>query len=264
MRSGAGSQKLLLYTALGAGAGIVGVSAVQLAVRATSSDDGYSDPVKQRLTRTYAYLGGSLACTALAATALFRSGMAYRLASFNPMVVAVGSAAALIGCHYWIRSVDYYASPMQKHLALGTFIGLQALLTAPLAALGGPLLMRAALGTGAIVGSLSLTAATAPGDAYLRMTGPLTIGAGLVLGASLGSMFFPGSSLLYNVVMYCGLAVHGGFVFVRTQRLIDQAALAHPRTRFDPINDCVGIYVDTIAIFWRLAAIMSGSSSRKR
>ncbi len=84
---------------------------------------------------------------------------------------------------------------------------MQALLMAPLAALGGPLLMRAAVATGAIVGCISLTAATAPSQAYLSMTGPLAIGAGLVIGASLGSMFFPGANFLYTVVLYGGVSL---------------------------------------------------------
>lgn len=77
---------------------------------------------------------------------------------------------------------------------------------APLAAVGGPLLMRAAIATGAIVGCISLTAASAPSQAYLSMTGPLAVGAGLVMGASLGSVFFPGANFLYSIVLYGGVS----------------------------------------------------------
>lgn len=52
------------------------------------------------------------------------------------------------------RSLDYYESPILKHVALGTFAASQALMLSPLAVLGGPLLMRAAVATGAIVGKL--------------------------------------------------------------------------------------------------------------
>jgi FtsH-binding integral membrane protein len=163
---------------------------------------------------------------------------------------------------YLTRSIDYHESPFAKHLALASFVGCQAVLMAPLAALGGPLLMRAALATGAVVGAISLTAATAPSQAYLSMTGPLAIGAGLIMGASLGSMFFPGANFLYSIVLWGGLALHGGMVFARTQNLID-GATRFPQARFDPINDSLGIYIDTVAIFWRMAMIMSSSQRKK-
>lgn len=51
--------------------------------------------------------------------------------------------------------------------------------------------------------------------------------------------------------------------FAKTQRLID-GAVQHPRARFDPINDCMGIYVDSIAIFWRMVMILSGGGSRRK
>lgn len=87
---------------------------------------------------------------------------------------------------------------------------------------------------------------------------------GLIFGASLGSMFFPGANFLYSIVLYGGLALHGGMVFARTQNLIDGAE-RNPRALFDPINDCMGIYIDSIAIFWRMAMIMSsGGSGRKK
>ena len=123
--------------------------------------------------------------------------------------------------------------------------------------------MRAALATAAVVGAVSLTAATAPSQAYLQMTGPLAIGAGLVVGASLGSLFFPNVGLLYQVVLYGGLALHGAMLFARTQALADGAE-RFPSARFDPINDSLGIYVDTVAIFWRMAMILSNSSARRK
>ena len=50
----------------------------------------------------------------------------------------------------------------------------------------GPLVARAAMYTAAVVGGLSLTAATAPSEKYLHMSGPLSIGLGVVLVASIG------------------------------------------------------------------------------
>ena len=41
--------------------------------------------------------------------------------------------------------------------------------------------------TAGVVGALSLTAATAPSDKFLTMTGPLSIGLGVVCVSALGS-----------------------------------------------------------------------------
>jgi len=50
----------------------------------------------------------------------------------------------------------------------------------------GPLVARAALYTAGVVGGLTLTAACAPSEKYLHMSGPLSLGLGVVLVASLG------------------------------------------------------------------------------
>ncbi len=273
----------LLSVAIGAGVGVLAVSAVQAATSSSSTENGFKDPVRKRLQNTYGYVAVNLAATAGAAAMLFRSGVVHRLMAVNPIVLGIGSVAAMIGSMYLTRSIDYHESPFAKHLALSTFVGCQALMMAPLASLGGPLLMRfgetisffffvcvfllgssrAALATGAVVGAISLTAATAPSQAYLSMTGPLAIGGGLIFGASLGSMFFPGANFLYSIVLWGGLALHGGMVFARTQNLID-GATRFPNARFDPINDSLGIYIDSLAIFWRMATILSGGGSRRK
>ena len=55
-----------------------------------------------------------------------------------------------------------------------------------MAALGGPLLTRALLYTGAVVSGLTLTAASAPSEKFLYWAGPLAVGLGVVCVSSLG------------------------------------------------------------------------------
>lgn len=50
----------------------------------------------------------------------------------------------------------------------------------------GPLVARAAAYTAGVVGGLSLTAACAPSEKYLYMSGPLSLGLGVVLVSSIG------------------------------------------------------------------------------
>lgn len=57
---------------------------------------------------------------------------------------------------------------------------------APICMLGGPLLMRAAMMTGGVVGGLSAIACCAPSEKFLTMGGPLAIGFGAVFASSLG------------------------------------------------------------------------------
>ena len=49
------------------------------------------------------------------------------------------------------------------------------------------------IGTLAIVGSISLIAATTRSDNHLAMGGPLAVGLGVVLAASIGQIFLPAS-----------------------------------------------------------------------
>ena len=52
----------------------------------------------------------------------------------------------------------------------------------------GPLVARAALYTAGVVGGLSLTAACAPSEKYLYMSGPLSLGLGVVFVSSIGRL----------------------------------------------------------------------------
>ena len=58
--------------------------------------------------------------------------------------------------------------------------------TVPIAPCLGPLVARAAAYTAGVVGGLSLTAACAPSEKYLYMSGPLSLGLGVVLVSSIG------------------------------------------------------------------------------
>jgi len=126
----------------------------------------------------------------------------------------------------------------------------------PLVAVGGPLLMQAAAATGAIVGSLAMVGAAAPEGSFQGLTGPLTIGLGCLLAASVGTMIFPGVGLLQNIVVYGGTGLFGLFVMADSRRIMENARYA---PTYDPINNCVGIYVSTMNIFINMVTILSGN-----
>lgn len=70
------------------------------------------------------------------------------------------------------------------------WLGVMGAVVAPLAFLGGPLLIRAAWYTAGIVGGLSTVAMCAPSEKFLNMGGPLGIGFGFVLASSIGNVPF--------------------------------------------------------------------------
>jgi hypothetical protein len=119
------SSRTLLTIGVGAGVGVLAVAAVQAATSSTSTNDGFKNPVRRRLQNTYGYVAVNLAGTAGAAAMLFRSGIAHRLMAVNPIVLGIGSVAALMGTMFLTRSIDYYESPFAKHLALASFVGCQ-------------------------------------------------------------------------------------------------------------------------------------------
>ncbi len=116
-------------------------------------------------------------------------------------------------------------------------------------------------------------AACAPSDKFLYMGGPLALGFGLVLASTIGTLFLPPTTALgaglYSVAIYGGLILFGGFVLYDTQKIVRRAEMHPPAAyggpKFDPINNSIGIYLDTVNIFIRIAQIlaMGGGGRRK-
>lgn len=94
------------------------------------------------------------------------------------------------------RSIEYHPGLGAKHLAWAVHCAILGAVIAPLCFIGGPILTRAALYTGGIVGGLSTIAVCAPNDKFLYMGGPLAIGLGVVFASSLASMWLPPTTAL--------------------------------------------------------------------
>jgi len=143
---------------------------------------------------------------------------------------------------------------------------------APICILGGPILYRAAWYTAGMVGGLSTVAACAPSDKFLYMGGPLAMGFGVVFASSLASAFLPPTTALgagvASLSLYGGLILFGGFILYDTQKIIHRAE-NHPNYGFglkpyDPINNSIGIYVDTLNIFIRIAQILAMQGGKRK
>lgn len=259
------------------GASALGLGALAFYGLGFSSEPGAIDRsmmwpeyVKQRIHATYMYFGGSLAFTAASAVACFRSPAIMRVVMSNSWLAIIGSIAAMIGSGMLVRSLPYQKGVGAKQAAWALHSAIVGAVIAPLCFLGGPLLLRAAVYTAGIVGGLSTVAVCAPSDKFLNMGGPLAIGFGAVFAASLGSMFLPPTTALgaglYSIALYGGLVLFSAFLLYDTQKIVRKAETHSPYAAvpYDPVNASIGIYMDTINIFVRIATILAGGGSRKR
>ncbi len=102
------------------------------------------------------------------------------------------------------------------------------------------------------------------------MGGPLAMGFGVVLASSIGSAFLPPTTALgagmYSIALYGGLLLFGGFILYDTQKILHRAE-AHPQfgvTKYDPVNNSISVYMDTVNIFIRIAQILAMGGNRKK
>lgn len=252
-----------LWQLAGAGA-VVGLGVVALdGLREGSvSSDGaslkFTKGVSQRITSTYGYVLAGLGVTAATATQIVRSGLHYRLMSVNPIGLAIGSFALTMGAFFVTRSAT---DPITQHAAWMAFNASVGLSLFPVALMGGALVQKAAMGTAAVIGAISLVAATTRSDAHVGMRGGLAVGLGVVMAASFGSLFFPASPILTNIMVYGGLAVFGGLTFYDTQRVM---AKAKTQPYFNPLQESMKIYLDIVNIFTRIIMILGGGGNRRK
>jgi len=230
----------------------------------------WSDVVRHRVRDTYLYFGGSLAVTIASAVAVTRSPMMMNLMMRNSWISLIATIAAMMGTGMLCQSLPFKEGFGAKQLAWLLHSAVVGAVVAPITLLGGPLMLRAACYTAGVVGGLSTLAVCAPSDKFLYMGGPLAMGLGVIFVSSIGTWFLPPTSVLgaglYGVAVYGGLALFGMFLLYDTQKIIHRAE-THPTYGvqvYDPINNSVGIYLDTVNIFIRIAMILAGGGNRKK
>ncbi|XP_050392756.1 growth hormone-inducible transmembrane protein [Patella vulgata] len=260
-----------------AGASVVGIGALCYYGLGMSNELGaidrsimWSAEVKGRIRDTYMYFGGSVAITVMSAVSVFRNPRIMAMMMKNSWMAIGATFAAMIGTGMLCRSIEYTEGFGAKQLAWILHSGVIGAVIAPISLLGGPLLVRAAWYTAGVVGGLSAVAMCAPSEKFLNMGGPLAIGLGVVFASSIGGMFLPPSTALgaglYSISIYGGLVLFSFFLLYDTQKII-QKAENHPTyavRKYDPINGSIGIYMDTINIFMRIAMILSGGGGGRR
>lgn len=230
--------------------------------------------VRSRIRSTYSYLGVTLGVTAASAYMVSKSPQIMNMMMKTGWVSMIVTIGALIGTGMLAQSIPYEQTG-SKHAAWLLHAAAVGAVIAPLTLLGGPLMLKASIYTAGIVGSLSAVAACAPSDKFLMMAGPLAIGLGVVVAASIGSAFVAPTTALgagmYSISMYGGLLLFSGMMLYNTQKVV-QVAETYPvapsqqmgMRQYDPINQMIGLYMNIINIFVRVAMLLSGGGNRRR
>lgn len=85
-----------------------------------------------------------------------------------------------------------------------------------------------------------------------------------------GSMFLPPTTVagatLYSVAVYGGLVLFSMFLLYDTQKVIKRAEVVpmYRVQKYDPISSMLGIDMDTLNIFMRVATVLATSGNRKK
>jgi FtsH-binding integral membrane protein len=227
----------------------------------TIGGPAFAKTVRSRIMKTYGYLAGSVVLTGAATFMMFTRGMLPRILAMNPLVFGIGTLLCTFGAIHATMRIPYHENPVLKHAAWASVSGLVGISILSLCAMaGGAIVQQAALITACIVGGMSTAAMVSPNDTFLRMGPYLGVGLGVVIGASLASMFFVQSTLLMNISLYGGLGLFGLFTAHDAQRVLHDAQVAPV---FDPISEQMGLYLDSINIFVRIVQILMMQQRRK-
>ncbi|XP_042214967.1 growth hormone-inducible transmembrane protein-like isoform X2 [Homarus americanus] len=264
-----------------AGGAVLGMGALCYYGLGMSNEPGAIDRVvlwpqyvRDRIRDTYSYFGASCVVVAASGVAVYRSHLGQRfiaLCSRHPIMSTVGLLVGAMGTGYAMMSIPYSPGLGAKQMMWLVNCGVLGLIVAPIGALGGAIAIRAAWYTAGIVGGLSTVAACAPSDKFLNWAGPLGIGLGGVLVASLGSAFLPPTSALglslYSISLYGGLLLFSAFLLYDTQKVVRKAE-SHPNMYgvmpYDPINMSHHIVMDALNIFIRIAQILGMVGGRRK
>ncbi|XP_017013143.2 growth hormone-inducible transmembrane protein [Drosophila takahashii] len=225
--------------------------------------------VRDRIHATYAYFGASCGVTAASSVAIFQSDAMMSLMMRSGWIASLVTLGLVMLSGAVAQGMDYQPGFGAKQVAWLAHCAVLGAVLAPMCLLGGPILTKALLYTGGIVGALSTVAACAPSEKFLNMGGPLAIGLGVVFASSLASMWLPPTTAvgagLASMSLYGGLILFSGFLLYDTQRIVKSAEM-HPQyssSLYDPINHALAIYMDALNIFIRIAIILAGDQKRK-
>lgn len=224
---------------------------------------------KELLNSSFQHTGMGLAITSVLARYMFKNGLTMRMMAMNPLVVAGVGLAGSIGSMMCTLNTSP-DNTVPKYGFWLAFTACQAATLSPLYFFAPAVLSRAALYTVGVVGSLSYVGATAKNDRFLYLGGPLLAGVSVVALSSLAPLVLPVTAartlmVTESISLYGGLAVFSGFVLYDTQKILNHGLLVEQgRMKPDPVNESVGLIMDSINIFIRLVQILAMQSNKRK
>lgn len=213
----------------------------------------YWDPIiKSRIDDTYNYLGSSVVISSMVSSVLLASSTVIRIIARHPVLTATVSYSLAVGSHEYLKRSDSNSST-RKMAWISNCAALSPLMIATWKLLGPPIL-RAYLYGLCILGSLSITAMTAPSRSIFETTAPLSAALGVITCGSIGGRYFliPSTYILFNIR---GVAITACLAFFCFSLLKDKTldiAEGYPllvKKPFDPLNAGVQIYMGKLNIF---------------
>lgn len=207
--------------------------------------------VQDRIRKTLGFFGAGLFTTGMM-VGFFRNSM---FALNHPWMLLFGSLGALIGT----MATDYERNFPVKLAMWAGFMTLTGLGMVPLIQMASmPIIYDAIMATGFTVGGLGLVAYNAPSEQFLMWGGALGMGLAGLIGLSFASMMWP-SPALFNMYMYGGLLLFSAFILYDTQKIIHMAKV---QNHYDPINQSLKIYLDTINLFQHFVMIFMNNKRK--
>ncbi|KAI9603193.1 hypothetical protein H4Q26_002510 [Puccinia striiformis f. sp. tritici PST-130] len=193
-----------------------------------------SQAQKELLNSSFQHTGIGLAITSVLARYMFKNGLTMRMMAMNPLAVAGLGLVGSIGT----MMCTLNTSPDNTVPKYGFWLTL-------------------------------LCWRDCQNDKFLYLGGPLLAGVSVVALSSLAPLVLPVTAartlmLTESISLYGGLAVFSGFVLYDTQKILNHGLLVQQgRMKPDPVNESVGLIMDSINIFIRMVQILSMQSNRK-
>jgi FtsH-binding integral membrane protein len=212
---------------------------------------------RNRVKNTLAYFSAGLCMTSLLTMAMTKSPRVMNLSfklSQRPFMCFGLSLASLIVPMIGMKLPNKKENFNIKHFSWIAFNTAISFSICPLIYFTGfSMAAEAALLTAGAVGGLGYIAYISKNDAFLGLNGFLSAGVGVMMAASLGSLFF-NSPILHNIWLYGGLALFMAYVLYDVNKIKIKAERADS---YDPLSESVSIYMDTINIFVRILMILN-------
>ena len=210
--------------------------------------------IRNRIYRTYAYFAGSIGITGLSAYCCFNytkhSQKALIRMNKHPKMYLFTSLIASIALLIGTKMTSIRRRPILKHLLWASMHIHEGAMLSILGFIGGPIIIKAAMYTAAILGSISLIAASASDEKVLRMGAWLGVGLGFLMGLSAIEWVYPSvgrSNLFQNVNIYGGLLIFGLQTAYDTKKVLMRAKKLEKE--YDAINEQMDLYLNAINFF---------------